>query len=636
MTKTTIRSGLAFVAALVLTAIVYAPGIGGNFIYDDLPFFVNNQGIHIAHASFDAWMRAMLSFPEAHQGRWLGMLSFALNYWISGLAIAPLKATNLAIHLLNGALLYVMLHRMFALARCSATSDAGEAPHWLPLAIASTWLVLPINLTAVLYVSQRLESLCTTFVLLGLAGYFSARRRHIAGDGSVHSAAMWLVGATLIGAAVKESAVMLPLYALIADLALTRLAGRDGRTSRPLLGLYAFVLGLPFLAGMAWLFSWIFGARSYSMNVGTLPRLLSEARVLVDYMQWTLLPRLDQLALLHDDYLPSRGGFDPPTTLICALALTALIVLAWAMRKRSPLVSVGIGWFFAGHLLTATVIPLDLVFEHRNYFPSIGVLLAVIALASTLTLTDRLRNLMAVAGCLLFVNAVQVTARRANDWGDGWRFALTEATHRPQSSDAQYALAVAMSRGAGGNKISQDLVEAVLAHAARLPYSSIAPEATLIVGRAEAGRPIDPVWWHSLIAKLQSRPPSSTDINALGGLLQCHLEGPCKDMQFLFDAYSAALSQGAPSGQLLANYAAFALQAMHDPVVAERALRDALVARPGDASYRASLIQLLRAQNRIPEAQAEMAKLRSANHFGKDDAIIAALDAASSKTTQRK
>ncbi|MEO8743321.1 MAG: hypothetical protein ABI365_09035 [Lysobacteraceae bacterium] len=637
MTRTTIRSGLALVAALALTAIIYAPGIGGNFIYDDLPFIVNNPGIHGVHASFDAWMRAAFSFPSAHQGRWLGMLSFALNDAISGLDVAAFKLTNLLIHLLNGLLLYAMLRRLLALAAHGRNDDANvlAQSQWLAVGITAAWLILPINLTAVLYVSQRLESLCGCFVLIGLAGYFSARLQRLQEGRPAWPMALWLIVATVAGCAVKESAILLPLYALIADAVLTGLRRQDGRIDRSIGVLYAAILGVPAIVGTAWLLHWIFGPTAYSMNVSGVQRLLTEARVLVDYLQWTLWPRLDQLALIHDDYVPSQGLLAPLSTALSMLLLAGLIGIAWVIRRRVPLACIGILWFFAGHLLTGTIIPLLLMFEHRNYFSSIGVVLGVAATLAALPRKSLLHMLASTAAILLFVNAVQVTARRANDWGDGWRFALTEATHRPQSSDAQYALAVAMSRGAGGNKVSQDLIEAVLAHAARLPYSSIAPEATLIVSRAEAGRTVDPAWWRSLIAKLQSRPPSSTDINALSGLLQCHLQGPCKDMRSLFDAYSTALSQGAPSGQLLADYAAFALNAMRDPVVAERTLRDALVARPGDASYRASLIQLLRAQNRIPEAQAEMTKLRAANHFGKDDAIIAALDAFNGKTPSR-
>ncbi len=614
-------------AALLLTASIYAAGMGGNFIYDDLPFIAGNEGLRVAHSTFHAWMRAALSFPEAHQGRWLGMLSFALNEYFSGLAVVPFKLTNLAIHLLNGVLLYAMLRRLFALAACKGGVASSASLPWMALAVTTAWMVLPINLTSVLYVTQRFESLCQSFVLLGLAGYFAARLRHLMAGGSAWPMAVWLLGATAAGCAVKESAILLPLYALIADAALTGLVDGTGRRSRALVVLYAATLGVPMVAGMVWLLLWIFGPTTYSMNFGTMQRLYTEARVLVDYLQWTLWPRLDQFALIHDDYALSQGLFKPLSTALSMLMLAGLGAIAWAVRRSVPLATIGISWFFAGHLMTATVIPLDLVFEHRNYFPSIGVLLATASLGATLAKDGRIRALMSVVAILLVVRAAQITARRAYEWGDGWRFALAEAVHRPLSSDAQYAFAVALSQGASGIRVTQEQVETVLAHAARLPGASIAPEATLIIGRAKLKQAIDPDWWRSLVGKLESHPPSTTDINALNGLLQCRLQRLCTDTQPLLDACMAALSRGAPAAPLLSGYADFAMDDLHEPAMAERALRDALAARPDGALYRVKLIRLLRAEHRIPEAQAETAKLRAANRFGELDAMIADLDA---------
>ncbi len=41
-------------------------------------------------------------------------------------------------------------------------------------------MLLPINLTGVLYVVQRMESMANLFVLLGLIGYVAGRRRMLA------------------------------------------------------------------------------------------------------------------------------------------------------------------------------------------------------------------------------------------------------------------------------------------------------------------------------------------------------------------------------------------------------------------------------------------------------------------------
>ncbi len=36
-------------------------------------------------------------------------------------------------------------------------------------------------------------------------------------------------------------------------------------------------------------------------------RLLTEARIMWDYVSWTLVPNLSQLSLYHDDYVAPRG-----------------------------------------------------------------------------------------------------------------------------------------------------------------------------------------------------------------------------------------------------------------------------------------------------------------------------------------
>jgi protein O-mannosyl-transferase len=614
---------------VALTLVVYAPGMGGKFVYDDLPFIVNNANIHVTDLSLDAWMRALFSLPEAHVGRWLSMLSFAINYYFFQLSIVPYKIANLCIHVLNGAVLTAMLRKLVSLSDLTDTLDIQRRRRsWIPIVVAGVWLILPINLTAVLYVSQRMESFCQLFVLVGLCGYLGARIRHFKGEANVWPAALWLLGATAAGCMVKESAILLPLYAFVADVVLTGLTDNTTRRSKSILLLFGIILGLPFIAGTVWLSTWIFGSATYAMNFGTMQRLLTESRVVVDYIQWTLFPRIDQLALLHDDYDLSRGLFAPLSTALSILSLSTLLAVAWIVRRTAPLATVGILWFFAGHVLTATIIPLDLVFEHRNYFASIGLLLAVVFGFAALPLQKRARTLLVTAGVCCAAYLAVTTIRRAYDWGDPLRFVLTEAAHRPQSSDAQYQLAVALSRRINGIETTQARLEELLTRAAELPGASIAPEASLIIGRAQLGRDADARWWSSLIAKLRSRASSRTDINALRGILQCHLDRKCPDTESLVSAYLAALQWPHPSVPLLVDYADLAYGGLQDSGLAEQVLRTALIAKADDVAARTRLIKLLTTQGRIDEAKIEISTLRSTNRFGALDAVIANLEVA--------
>ena len=57
--------------------------------------------------------------------------------------------------------------------------------------------------------------------------------------------------------------------------------------------------------------------------------------------------------------------------------MALLVAAAFALRHRLPMFSLGLFWFLGAHLLTSSVLPLELVFEHRNYFALLGVLLAI-------------------------------------------------------------------------------------------------------------------------------------------------------------------------------------------------------------------------------------------------------------------
>ena len=76
-----------------------------------------------------------------------------------------------------------------------------------------------------------------------------------------------------------------------------------------------------------------------------------------------------RLTLLHDVEI-SRSIFEPWTTLPAMLAVTLFCVAAVAMARKKPLLSYCVLFFFLNHLIEGTIIPLELIYEHRNYIPS--------------------------------------------------------------------------------------------------------------------------------------------------------------------------------------------------------------------------------------------------------------------------
>lgn len=620
---------LAVVAALVLTAFVYWPGLRGGFVHDDFGFIVQNGDVQVTRLQLGDWVRAAQSFPSAHVGRWLTMLSFAANHYFSGLDPFWMKLTNLGLHLGNGLLLFLVLRALFDLwGACHGHRRiSDEYGNRATLAITGVWLLLPIHLTAVLYVSQRLESLSNLSVLLGLWLYLRARLRlRLEGTGLGAMAAA-LVVCTGLGLLAKESAVLLPLYAACVEFSVAGLRRPDGRWQRDVIGLYLALLVLPLLAGLYWLATWMGGETSFERPYTTVERLLTETRVLVSYIDWIFLPTREAISLFHDDFNVSHGLFDPPSTLISMVALGALACAALWQRGRRPLFCLGILWFFAGHLMTATVLPLELVYEHRNYFPAVGLLLA---LASLLALEPlpKLQPRMAVAvmGAMLLFYAF-TTHMRAREWSSPLTQAIAEASKHPASISAHYELGRRLIEAAHNDAASPHIEQArsVYRKCTELHGTNILCEQGLLLLPGNLADEAD--IWKALVAKLQAAPPSQNNISGLANLWQCQQQQVCPERNTeLIQAFQAALEHPRPNARLLAIHADFAANALHDNSLATQELRRAVGLEPSKPVYRFNLIQLLLASGQIKPAREEIAALRKYNLLGSLDELIADLE----------
>lgn len=153
------------------------------------------------------------------------------------------------------------------------------------------------------------------------------------------------------------------------------------------------------------------------------------------YLGLILLPRLEAFGLHHDDVAVSTGLFEPWTTLPAWAALAGLVWLAWRLRAKAPMASFGIVWFLVGHLLESTVLPLELVHEHRNYVPLFGVLLALsAALPQALAAPGPRRTLGLTLAAMALGYCGFVTALRARQLGDETRRSQIEVQHHPEES----------------------------------------------------------------------------------------------------------------------------------------------------------------------------------------------------------
>ncbi|MEO8161593.1 MAG: hypothetical protein ABI588_09250, partial [Arenimonas sp.] len=362
-------SALAVVLVLLATCVAYWPGLDGGYVFDDLPNIVNNPDVQVSTERWQDWLGAAFSSPSSRLQRPLAMLSFAANHYFTGLDPRPMKLTNIGLHLLNFLLVLGMLRCLLRVASAATggRNEDKDRDGIATLFAGAAWALHPINLMAVLFIVQRMESLSHTFVFAGLWLYLAGRGRQLAGLAGWSRVLAGLAGGTLLGVLVKESAVLLPLYAFLVEFCVLGFRAQGSSTGRRLRLLYLLVLALPAALAIAWLGSsalapGAFGSRDFNVW----ERLLTEFRVVLDYLRWSVLPDLGSMSLYHDDYQVSRGLLSPPSTLFAMVAMGVTCALAIGLRRRRPLTALGLSWFLSAQLLTATVIPLELMFEHRN------------------------------------------------------------------------------------------------------------------------------------------------------------------------------------------------------------------------------------------------------------------------------
>jgi len=393
--------------------------------------------------------------------------------------------------------------------------------------------------------------------------------------------------------------------------------------------LFTVTLFVPAVLGFLWLLRGALRPGALAGRDFTLAqRLLTEPRVLVDYLHWTLLPNPMVLSLYHDEIVISTGLLSPWTTLGAMLLLAALIVVAIWLRNRRPLVSLGIGWFFAAQLLTATIIPLELVYEQRMYFASIGVLLVVGALLLGLRwkiVLPILRGFAVLVALLWFAIATNL---RAQEWSNPLRLAVSEANRHPESARAVYEagrLLLITSSYQSGKALDESWK--YLRRAAGITGSSALADQAMIMIADHHREGEDDQYWDSMVRKLREQPTRQEDISALISLTNCYGSGICKfDVAQLRRAYEAALSRPHPIARLNGAYADFQRDILHNDKLAEVYLARAVAGDPGESAYRIDLAALYARNGETEKALEQIDALRRMNLAGRLDRQIATLE----------
>ena len=617
--RPTVSARTVLLASLLLALVAYLPGMSGSFVFDDYSSILENDDLHGETFTFADLLQAGWSGMAGPLKRPLAMMSFALNYATTGDFIAGFKFTNLIIHLANGVLLSVLLHLLLV----AYDTSGRRALNWSMLAAvaAAIWLLHPINLTSVLYVVQRMNSLSAMFSLIAMICYCAGRRR-LEID---RAGAWWLIGAGVplfiaLGMLCKENAVLtLPLIALI-EACFFRLRTSARRDRTTLIAYFALTVFVPAIVAMTYLVANpdFLGGRFAGRPFTLAERLLTEARVLWFYLSLMLVPKLNQFGLYHDDFSLSTSLIDPISTAAAIGGIAFALALAVVSLKRWPMLTFAIGWYLIAHVLESSVIALELVHEHRNYIPSIGVVFALSYAVAVLFQQRIAVRLQQTVVALIIVLCASMTFLRAGDWSDPVTLAVVEAERHPNSLRAVYDLGRIQY---GLYELSNDegfYQNAILnlERAAMLDPDSTQPLAGLIKMAYQRGHSPKPEWMPELLRRYEHTLFHPSETEDLHRMVKCRAEQTCNiPADDIAQLYHAALANPTiPSyqkAQLMVDLAAFYINEVGDLEPAINLLDDAVALFPSEFGFRKVRAQVYLMAGRYQAVEDETQYMRS-------------------------
>lgn len=361
------EAAFAFLALLLTLLLVYSNSFQGEWHFDDFHNIVNNPCVHA---------QGLNDLPESFYGltceaedrkisRPLVYASFSLNYLFGGTNVIGYHVVNFVIHFAAAFTLFLLIRVTLTLPTMKGRYAAIAYP--VALLSAFLWATSPLHVHAVTIIVQRMASMAGLFYVASIYFYAGARST---GQGWRKTILYVSFGVSALAAfATKENTAVLPIAVLLYDLFFIQ--GLSAVSVKRTLKWTALPIAVVIALGLIYT---DFSLQRGTYEAGVRPftpweRFLTQGRVLFFYVSLLLYPIPSRLTLLHDIDI-SRSLIDPWTTLAAIAGIILSLSLAILKARQYPLLSFAILFFFLNHLVEGTIIPLELIFEHRNYIPS--------------------------------------------------------------------------------------------------------------------------------------------------------------------------------------------------------------------------------------------------------------------------
>lgn len=291
-------------ALVVLGLVTFWQSVAFDFVnWDDVSYVQQNELIRSWSPS-NLWGVATETVTRNYAP--LTILSFLIDHTIWGDRPSGFHATNVLLHLANGVLVFLLLKRL-------------TGNHFVAWLTAALFLVHPVQIESVVWISSRKGLLCSAFMLW--AAIVRMRPEVTARQDA------WYIGLLIAALLSKALAIVFPPIVLLYDLLIRREKPASAVARQVVPGLLALLL-LLYTASVQ---NTVLGGVRGHMNFSLLHIMAIDVTLLWQYIAMLVCPT--DLCVIYD---PQTSGIGMKV-LLGSIAWAAVGYALWRIRKSQPL-----------------------------------------------------------------------------------------------------------------------------------------------------------------------------------------------------------------------------------------------------------------------------------------------------------
>jgi protein O-mannosyl-transferase len=386
---------------LIITAIVFANSLQNDFIinWDDQEYVINNP--LIKHLNWEHLKEIFYSFQMGNYHP-LTMLSYAIEYKLFGLNPFYFHLTNYIFHLLNVALVYLLIKQLSGNSLVAFITSVFFAIH-------------PMHVESVSWISERKDVLYSFFFLLSLYTY----SKYVLTE-KKNRCLLWSFLWFSLSLLSKPAAVCLPLVLLLIDYYLGNKISVKSVLSKTPFFILSLIFGI--IAIIAQKSSGAIIPIGPDINISD--RIFMFSYSIFYYLFKVFFPF--NLSAIH--FYPIKSGSFLPFEYY--LSLLVLILVIWVAIKSKILrkeIFFGISLYFITIVMVLQIIPLGMaiVSERYSYIPYIGIFFIwghfySIIMSNKIQVSSLIKKLLPFILAFIIVMSGLLTYERNKIWRNGF------------------------------------------------------------------------------------------------------------------------------------------------------------------------------------------------------------------------